>query len=177
MPAPIQPSLALTLGIVAFIAWRMASRVRRVIGRQRLSKARPWFTVVLFPLLVLLLLFVALVHPASVLALLGGCGIGVGLGLWGLRLTRFETTPEGLFYTPNPYLGIALSVLLIARLGWRYLQLFGAGVPSAVAPAEYGRSPLTLLIFGMLAGYYVTYAAGLLRWRSRSEAGSASVAT
>ncbi len=32
---------------------------------------------------------------------------------------------------------------------------------------QLGNSPLTLAIFGTLAGYYVTYAIGLLRWRAR----------
>jgi hypothetical protein len=30
---------------------------------------------------------------------------------------------------------------------------------------DFARSPLTLLVFGMLAAYYTTYAAGVLRWR------------
>jgi hypothetical protein len=171
MAAPIQPSLALTIGLVAFIAWRMASRVRRMVGRQHLSRLRPWIAVVFLPLLVLMLSLVAFVKPAAAVALLAGCGIGIALGIWGLRLTRFEAMPEGLFYTPNPYLGVALSVLLIARLGWRFAQLYAIGAPVSVSPADYVRSPLTLLIFGMLAGYYATYAAGLLRWKGKTEAG------
>jgi hypothetical protein len=35
---------------------------------------------------------------------------------------------------------------------------------------DFTRSPLTLLIFGVLAGYYMTYAVGLLRWRKRTAA-------
>jgi cytochrome b561 len=171
MAAPLHPSVGVSIGLLAFVAWRLATRMRRVIGRQRLSRWRPWFTAVFFPLLVLLLLLAALARPEAAIALLGGCAVGVGLGFWGLRLTRFEATPQGLFYTPNPYLGVALAVLLIARLGWRYVQLFGTDVPLAASPADYGRSPLTLLIFGMLAGYYATYAAGQLRWKLKAEAG------
>ena len=32
-------------------------------------------------------------------------------------------------------------------------------------PGDFAASPLTLGIFGLLAGYYVTYAIGLVRWR------------
>ena len=167
MAAPLQPSLALTLGIAAFIVWRMASRVRRMIGRQPLSRVRPWLSVVLFPLLVMLLFLAALANQAAMLGLLAGCGVGVGLGVLGLSLTRFEATPAGFFYTPNPYLGVALSVLLIARIGWRYAQLYAIGAPIGGSPADFGRSPLTLLIFGMLAGYYTAYSTGLLRWQHR----------
>ena len=170
MAAPLHPSLAITLGIGAFIVWRMASRVRRMIGRQRLSSRRPWITVVLFPLLAVVLALVALAHPTALLGLAAGCATGVGLGIVGLRLTRFEATPAGWFYTPNPYLGVALSVLLIARIGWRYAQIASIGGPVDDGSAgDLGRSPLTLLLFGMLAGYYTAYAAGLLRWRHRSD--------
>jgi hypothetical protein len=36
--------------------------------------------------------------------------------------------------------------------------------------AGFTSSPLTLLIFGTLAGYYVTYAIGLLSWQRRVRA-------
>ncbi len=176
MAAPTQPTLLLTIGLAALIALRMVSRVRRMVGRQRLSPVRPWLTIVLFPLLALLLLLTAFVNPMSVLGLLGGCGVGVALGACGLRLTRFEATPEGRFYTPNPYLGVALAVLLVARIAWRYAQLYMIGGPGGAVPADFARSALTLLVFGMLAGYYTTYAAGLLRWKSRVGAGSVAEA-
>ena len=35
---------------------------------------------------------------------------------------------------------------------------------------QIGSNPLTMAIFGTLAGYYVTYAIGLLRWRARVSA-------
>lgn len=38
--------------------------------------------------------------------------------------------------------------------------------PGADPNLQYASSPLTLLIFGVLAGYYVSYAIGLLRWKA-----------
>jgi len=35
---------------------------------------------------------------------------------------------------------------------------------------QLGASPLTMAIFGTLAGYYVSYAIGLLRWRAQVAA-------
>jgi len=99
----------------------------------------------------------------------------VALGVYGLRLTTFEPSPEGLFYTPNAHLGIALSLLLIARLGWRAVQLYTSDIPVGTPPVDFARSPLTLLIVGTLAGYYITYAVGLLRWRRRVERGQPTV--
>ena len=86
----------------------------------------------------------------------------MGLGIYGLKLTKFEKTEEGLFYTPNAHLGIALSLLLVGRLIYRVVQV------STIANANsFGNSPMTIAILGMLGGYYVTYAIGHLLWRSR----------
>jgi len=163
----------MTLGLGALVAWRLYARIRRMVGRQRLSRWRPWFTVVLFPLLGVFLLLGALVHPLNAAALLGGAAIGVALGRYGLRLTRFEVTPAGLFYTPNAHLGIALSLLFIGRVVYRFVQLyfFAGATLSGAPPTEFLRSPLTLVIFGTLAAYYVTYALGLLAWRRQVAAG------
>jgi hypothetical protein len=47
------------------------------------------------------------------------------------------------------------------------VELFVLQPHAARAPDVFARSPLTLAIFGLLAGYYVAYAIGLVRWRSR----------
>ena len=44
----------------------------------------------------------------------------MALGILGLRLTRFETTGEGMLYTPSAHLGIALSTLLVGRIVYRF---------------------------------------------------------
>jgi hypothetical protein len=86
-----------------------------------------------------------------------------------LRLTRFERTAQGLFYIPNAYLGSALSLLLVGRILYRLSELYVGGLPPAGVPADFARSPVTLAIFGTLAGYYVAYAIGLLLWRRATE--------
>jgi hypothetical protein len=168
MQPPGHPSLLVSLLIGAFVIWRFYSRIRRMVVRQKFSRVRPWITVSIFPLLLVLFAATSLAHPEGLATLLGGTAAGVGLGVYGLRLTRFENTPDGLYYTPNAHLGIALSVLLIGRLGYRAMQMSAAGgagwqQSGAFGPGSAG-SPVTLLIFGALAGYYVTYAAGLIRW-------------
>ncbi len=167
MPTSLNAHLLTVILVVALVVWRLYARIRRTIGRQRLSPGRAWFTVVLFPLILVLLLVTAFSHPLTCVAAVGGAAVGVALGVLGTRLTKFEATPAGLFYTPNAHLGIALSLLLILRIGYRFvmLQVNGPGTdPQAMQP---GASPLTMVIFGTLAGYYVTYAIGLLRWRAQ----------
>jgi hypothetical protein len=92
---------------------------------------------------------------------------GALLGLYGLHLTRFEKEGEAVFYTPNPYMGAALLILLAARLAYRFLVLTRPAKPSVMRP-ELMQSPLTMFLFGLLAGYYMTYYAGVLR-RNRKQ--------
>ncbi|MET0519558.1 MAG: hypothetical protein ABW005_12085 [Burkholderiaceae bacterium] len=180
MAIPAPQSMLMSLGLAALIMWRVYTRIRRMVGRQRYRPVRPWFTVLLFPLLLAAMGMATLSHPEKLAMLLGGVVAGAGLGLYGHRLTRFEVTPQGYFYTPNAHLGIALSLLFIGRLVFRLASVYLLGDGDgggSIGNAGYGGSPFgdpgfllsgwTLLIFGTLAGYYVCYAAGLLRWRLR----------
>ena len=164
-PAPV------TIGLLAFfplLVWRVYARERRMTGRQKLSRARAWTMLVVFPALIALLAFAAHAHGEALLGLAAGLAIGSVMGLYGLRLTRFEATDEGGFYTPSAYLGIAVSLLLAGRLLYRLVEIL-RGDPAAVSLAL---SPLTLLVVGLLAGYYVAYAIGLLRWRAPNVSAS-----
>ena len=168
MTAPLNPSVVVPIGIGALVLWRFYSRVRRMVGRQQLSNVRPWITVCVFPVLTVLLAIASIAQPMSPLALSGGIVVGVCLGIYGLRKTRFEKTPQGLFYTPNAHLGIALSLLLLGRIIYRLIQVYQVSESAPGPQVNYATTPLTLLIFGTLVGYYVTYAVGLLRWQRES---------
>jgi hypothetical protein len=159
------------LAVALLFAWRLQRRIRRLVGRQQLSKVRPWLSALLFPVLILLLLMGALARPMVAAELLGGVAIGVGLAVYSLKRTRFEVTPIGLYYTPNAHVGIALSVLFAARIVYRLLQVGEVGLVrgNPASAMAFAGSPLTLAIFGMLAGYYAAYAVGLLRWRAGVE--------
>jgi hypothetical protein len=131
-------------------------------------------SLIFFPLLLLLFLYSSYTHPVAVAAELGGVLIGVVLAIYGLRHTKYENTAEGLYYTPNAHIGIALSLLLAARVAYRFFQMYVSTAAFAQPPQDFARSPLTLLIFGTTAGYYAWYALGLIRWQ-RSVAASPSV--
>jgi hypothetical protein len=165
------PSLLPFLVAVPVIVWRLYSRVRRSVGRQTLSKVRPWITLLLFPTLIVLLALAVRSHPASLSLMAGGVVAGAALGVFGLSKTKFENTPQGMFYTPNAHLGIALSAVFAARVIYRMFEIYSLGAQAQTI--DFSRSPLTLGIFGLLAGYYVAYALGLIRWR-RSQAPAAT---
>lgn len=152
--------------VAVLIIWRVRRRMGRLIGRQRLSGWRPWFNVIVLPLAVAMLAWVTRSQQLLAVSIAGGAAAGIALGILGLRLTRFEATSEGLYYTPSAHLGVVLSALLLARIGWRVAS-GGLTLPDGAAPPPPPTAtltPLTLLLIGTLAGYYATYAAGLLRW-------------
>jgi hypothetical protein len=168
-PAPHLP-LAALLGIGALVAWRLYRRAHKLIMRQHFSPRRSRMSLIFFPLLILLFLAGSYTHPLAVAAELGGVLIGVGLAVYGLRHTKYENTAEGLYYTPNAHIGIALSILLAGRVAYRFFQMYVSTAAFAQPPQDFARSPLTLLIFGTTAGYYAWYALGLIRWhRSASK--------
>ena len=164
---PVTSSSFVWLGLGALIVWRVIARFRRMIGRQRLSKYRAPITLIVFGLLVIAVGFASLTHPDHLLWFAVALGCGVALAVFGLRHTRFEAVPGvGLFYTPNAHLGIALSLLFVGRIAWRLYEVFVASPDALRSAAEFARSPLTLAVFGLLAGYYIGYAVGLVRWRA-----------
>jgi hypothetical protein len=163
------PSMIVFVVLIPLLAWRMYSRFKRMVGRQRLSSVRPWITIGIFPLLTLLIGAAALSHPERLGFLAAGLIAGSLLGVFGLGKTRFESTSEGLYYTPNAHLGLALSLVFVARIAFRFVQVYTAGL-QAQQGNDFAHSPLTLCIFGLLAGYYVAYAIGLVRWRLRALA-------
>jgi hypothetical protein len=160
------PSMVMVAVLVPLVIWRMYARIRRNIGRQRLTKVRPWVTLAIFSIIIVLIaLGAARLHAERLWWLAGSLAAGVLLAQYGLKLTRFEPTPQGLFYTPNTHIGIALSLVFIARIAWRFFELYAIAPAVPRDNADFFRSPLTLAVFGLLAGYYMAYAAGLLRWR------------
>ncbi len=141
------------------LVWSLYRRIRRNIGRQPLRPARITFSIVILALVTVLLGVAARQDLRLLLGMGGGLLLGVPLGFWGLRLTRFETTETGHSYTPNTHIGIALSALFAGRLLYRFLVLRDVASAPDHPPAM--QSPLTFFIFGLTAGYYLTYYIGL----------------
>jgi hypothetical protein len=160
------PSTVVLLVLIPLIAWRIYRRFRRLVGRQRFSKVRIWIRLIIYPVLLVLLCVAMHSHPDRLCWLAGAMGLGALLGAFGLKKTDFEPTPTGLFYTPHAHLGVALSLLFVGRIIYRLVEIY-AGPAAEHGMDGFGRNPLTLIVFGLLAGYNITYTIGLLRWRSR----------
>ena len=140
------------------------------MGKAR-RRARPWLVRLnAWALLVSLLLFLASMAltnvwwPGALAYATAGLGIGVVTGIAGLWLSRFETTPQGMFYTPNPWLVLALTLLVAGRIAmgfvelWRYWQ----GRESLALVPVLDHASL-FAVAGVLLGYYLAYTWGLRR--------------
>ena len=169
---PLSLPALMPVAVVALVGWRMYKRVRRLIGRQPVNEKRLWLTAIFFPILIGLVSLSGLRDVALLEGVVAGVAIGIALGCFGLRLTRFEATADGCFFTPNTFIGIAVSVLFVGRLLYRFGVLYlSTGQVDPASVQSFGSSPLTLATFGVVAAYYTTFAIGVLLWyrKARSE--------
>ncbi len=172
--------------LAALVVFGVYRRFRRNFGRQLLRPARMSVRIVLLAVIGCSLLPMALRSAQFLSAELIGAALGIGMAFWGAERTRFQMHEGRLHYVPHTYTGIAVSLLFLGRLVFRFIQVYAgyhstvdhvqsAAVPpladaaypsQAFLPAAMVRSPLTLGIFFVLVGYYVSYY-GLVLWKSK----------
>jgi hypothetical protein len=152
--AAVQPLVFTSL--IGLIYYR---RIRSNFGRQPWRPLRLSIRLGILGLLACALVFAAFVIPRATPGIGIGMLAGVLLGWQASRHTHAEIKDGARYYTPNPWIGGALSLLLIGRLVWR----MGSGVFTAGA-AQMGQnaSPLTLAIFATLVAYYITNGTALM---------------
>lgn len=160
---PLAPSLSPVL-LTTALGFAYYRRIRGNFGRQPWRPLRAGVRLALLSVALAALLLAAWFVPQAAMAVSAGLAIGGLLGWLALRHTRVETADGVRYYTPNPWIGGALSLLLLGRLAWR----MGSGVLAGGA-AQFGQhaSPLTLGIAATLVAYYLFNGIGLaLRMRA-----------
>jgi hypothetical protein len=148
------------------IMWRVYKRVQRLTVRQKSRLWRHWFGVIFLPAALLAMSFMLLPHPGVLADLLGAAVGGGALGLAALRRMGFERVGDDYFYTPYAPIGMLVAMIFIARVLYRVFEMTTLGVQQTPA---FGSSPLTMGIMGVVAGYYLVVASGLLRWRLAAQ--------
>jgi hypothetical protein len=183
--------------IAALVVFAVYRRLRRSFGRQPLRPRRMTIRIVLLAVIGCALMPAALRSGQFLAAELAGVALGIALGLWGAKRTRFLMSGERLHYVPHTYTGIAVSLLFLGRLAFRLVQVYSGSHPSQAAyanavpgadPAQglttgsMVQSPLTVGLLYVLIGYYLCYY-GLVLWKSKHlkaediETNSASAVT
>jgi hypothetical protein len=156
------PVIAAVLAPLAL--WRVYHRIRRLTVRQQSHVWRHRISLFVFPPLILVTLVGASGSPLALAGMIAGIVGGSLLGVAALGKTTFERVGQEFYFTPFAPIGIVVSLLFLVRLAYRALEFYH----SAGMPDNFARSPLTLLVFGILAGYYMTNSYGLLRWRKQA---------
>ncbi|HEY3854724.1 MAG TPA: DUF1453 domain-containing protein [Verrucomicrobiae bacterium] len=147
--------------VVALVGWRVYRRIQRTVGRQLVRRSRMIFGIVLYAVLCAVFAFLNIPHPMVLAGMGAGLVVGVVVGFVGLHFTTFEATPNGKYYKSHPYIGISIAALLVIRMAYRMVG-FANATPQAPPNPAAMTSPLTFAIFGLLAGYYITFYAGVL---------------
>jgi hypothetical protein len=141
------------------IGWAYYRRIRGSFGRQPWRPKRTGFRLAFLTLALVGLGMAARYVPHVALAVGGGLAVGALLGLLALQHTQVAIVDGKRWYTPNPWIGGALSLLLLGRLAWR----FGSGALSGgAAQMSQNASPLTLGIAATLVAYYLVNGIGLM---------------
>jgi hypothetical protein len=169
--------LALPLIVLVSMPLILIQRYRTGTARRL---ARPWvanLNLGLMVLSVVFFLFGAAVTTAWIAGALSsaatGVLVGTALGVIGVWLSRWESTPRALYYTPNRWLVLLVTVAISARVlygiwrGWSAMQ--GGGDSSAFVHG-FGVAE-SLAVGGVVIGYYFAYGVALRRriaeWQRR----------
>lgn len=110
--------------------------------------------------------------PDAFLYTAGGLIVGGGLGVLGLRLTRWEHGLDALHYTPSRPLVLGLTLVVAARLlygFWRALHTWRAGAEGVSWLAAAGVAG-SMGAGALVLGYYLVYWIGVRRRLARHAA-------
>ena len=162
-------AVLIVLALIALIPVSLVLRYRMGTSRRR---ARGWVaTVNVFGILVSVALFLTGAALTSMWVpnafTYSGAGLVTGsmLGITGLLLTRWELAPGSLYYTPNRWLVLPITLVVTARIAygvWRGWETWRAGIegtPWLAASSVAG----SMAAAAVVLGYYMVYWWGVRR--------------
>jgi hypothetical protein len=157
--------------ILLSLALRYRAGTARRQARVWVASMNVWmtsFSAVFFLSFTLLLSF--WVGSAFRFALIG-IAVGGLLGLLGLALTRWESHPEGLFYTPSRWLALIVVFAIAARVlyGWWRATHTGSSPGDQQWLITASGTQFSLAVAAGLIGYYLIYSIGVRLRLTRHE--------
>ena len=164
--------------LILFVLFR---RARGLLTRQKIRPDAMALRLGIFAVLGAAIILLTLNNAPSLIGDLVGLAVGAAVAWVGLRLTTFDRQPDGLYYTPNKYIGIGVFALFALRLVYKLVVgLSAAETLASTTPRGAGLSalsqlssdPLTTAVYFLLVGYYVFYYTMLiLRYRQAAATG------
>jgi hypothetical protein len=171
---PVLVILFVLLAVMILLPISLIQRYR--VGTMR-RRARPWLISINIAGLVLsigiVLTSAALINiwvPDAFVYTAAGLGAGVALGIVGLALTRWDRAGDGLYYTPNRWLVLAVTLTVAGRIAygfWRMWQQWD-GFAAREAWIETAGLQGALAAGATVLGYYVAYWIGVRRAATRA---------
>ena len=172
---PLIPVLAALFFVIAMVLSMPLLLVLRYRAGTMRRRGRRWaanLNLIGFVLSTALFLWIAAITTLwvpkafvySLVGLTGGCLLGV----LGLTLTHWEKTPQALYYTPNRWLVLLLTLAVTTRLLyglWRIWHTWRAAGQNDSWLATAGIAG-SMAVGAAVLGYYLTYSA-VVRWRHR----------
>ena len=156
--------LALAGVVLLSLAVRYRAGTARRQARRWVASLNVWvtsFSGLFFLSFTLLLSF--WVGSAFRFALIGMAFGGI-LGLVGLAMTRWESQPEGLFYTPSRWLALLVTLAIAARFVYGWWRATHSGSPPSgdqhwlIAASG---TQLSVAVAAGLIAYYLVYSIGV----------------
>jgi hypothetical protein len=144
------------------LALRYRAGTARRQGRRWIATMNVWMTSFSAALFLCFTLLISFWLGPTLQFALTGMAVGGLLGLLGLAVTRWESHPEGFFYTPSRWLALLVMLAIAARLlyGWWHAMHRGAADEQHWFLSASG-TELSVAVAAGLIGYYLVYAIGL----------------
>ncbi len=162
-------AVVFVLALVALMPLSLVQRYRMGTSRRR---ARGWLaTINVAGLALSVILFIAgaavtsIWVPDALIYTAAGLTAGCVLGVLGLMLTRWEFDPGSVYYTPNRWLVLGITLVVTARLAygfWRGWQTWRAGVEGTSWFAVSGAAG-SIAAGAVVLGYYLVFWLGVRR--------------
>lgn len=165
--------LLLLIAVIVGIALMPLMLIQRYRAGKARRLARPWaatLNLVLVAFSAVFFLSAAALTTIWISRTLAGAALGVAAGMLlgglGLAITRWESSPRSLHYTPNRWPVLIVTLIVSARVMYGLYRSFAvasAGMSGGDLVTAFG-VPESFAAGGAVIGYYLAYGAGV-RWR------------
>ena len=165
---PLLVALLVVCGLVLATPLLLLLRYRAGTARRM---ARPWIAIVnLLSMLISAAIFIWVAAMTnfwvprafgySIVGLLSGCL----LGLPGLYLTRWEKTPTVIYFTPNRWLVLLVTLAVAARIAYGLWRIWHAWHTTGHDTSWLAAAgiPGSMSVGALVIGYYLTYFTGIV---------------